>query len=93
MQTWSGSGDATDGEFIPAADVDFHIDVDPSSSEEMVTVTEAKPARRQGASSCAHAHMQKQLDTVLFHTWSIGHQADRADVTICSMHLLPNMTF
>ncbi len=36
------------GVFLPAADVDFHIDVDPTSGGEMVTVDEAKPIRRQG---------------------------------------------
>jgi translation initiation factor 3 subunit L len=47
VKTWNGSGDATEGVFLPAADVDFHIDVDPTSGEEMVTVEEAKPIRRQ----------------------------------------------
>lgn len=36
------------GDFLPAADVDFHIDVDPTSGEEMVSVEEAKQIRRQG---------------------------------------------
>jgi hypothetical protein len=39
------------GDFLPAADVDFYIDMDPTSGEEMVTVEEAKQIRRQGASS------------------------------------------
>jgi hypothetical protein len=38
------------GDFLPAADVDFYIDMDPTSGEEMVTVEEAKQIRRQGAS-------------------------------------------
>lgn len=37
------------GDFLPAADVDFYIDMDPTSGEEMVTVEEAKQIRRQGA--------------------------------------------
>lgn len=39
------------GDFLPAADVDFYIDMDPTSGEEMVTVEEAKQIRRQGALS------------------------------------------
>lgn len=48
MQTWNGKGDATEGEFLPAADVVFTIDIDSNTGEEMVTVSESKPARRQG---------------------------------------------
>jgi hypothetical protein len=36
------------GDFLPAADVDFYIDMDPTSGEEMVTVEEAKQIGRQG---------------------------------------------
>ena len=45
---WTGP---LQGDFLPAADVDFYIDMDPTSGEEMVTVEEAKQIRRQGASS------------------------------------------
>ena len=33
---------------MPAADVAFTIDIDSNTNEEMVTVSESKPARRQG---------------------------------------------
>lgn len=48
MQTWNGKGDATEGDFLPAADVVFTIDIDGNTGEEMVTVSESKLARRQG---------------------------------------------
>jgi len=47
VKTWNGKGDATEGEFLPAADVVFTIDIDSNTGEEMVTVSESKPARRQ----------------------------------------------
>ena len=48
-KTWSGKGDATEGEFVPAADLTFTIDTDATTGQETITVTELKQARRQGA--------------------------------------------
>jgi len=48
-KTWSGKGDATEGEFVPAADLTFTIDTDAATGQETITVTELKQARRQGA--------------------------------------------
>ena len=47
-KTWTGKGDATEGELIPAADLTFTIDTDPATGQETISVTELKQARRQG---------------------------------------------
>ena len=47
-KTWTGKGDAAEGELVPAADLTFTIDTDPATGQETVTVTELKQARRQG---------------------------------------------
>ena len=59
VQTWNGRGDATEGDFLPAADVVFTIDIDSNTGEEMVTVAESKPARRQGDNSLSAQVPQK----------------------------------
>ena len=45
---WAGEGDATEGEWKTSSDVDFYIDVDAASGEEMVIVVESNITKRQG---------------------------------------------
>lgn len=52
IKTHAGSGDLTQGEAQPTGDVQFFIDLDPTSGDEMVHVAEAAPPKRRGALGC-----------------------------------------
>lgn len=45
-KTWSGEGDALAGTLQPAGDIEFYVDVDPKSGQELVHVAEAKAVQR-----------------------------------------------
>ena len=45
---WAGEGDATEGEWKSSSEVDFYIDVDAATGEEMVIVVESNVTKRQG---------------------------------------------
>ncbi|KAK9803817.1 hypothetical protein WJX73_002987 [Symbiochloris irregularis] len=46
-KTWSGEGGALAGTLQPAGDIEFFVDVDTRSGQEVVHVAEAKPVQRQ----------------------------------------------
>jgi len=48
QKEWAGRGDATQGEWKSCSDVDFYIDVDAATGDEMVIVVENTVAKRKG---------------------------------------------
>jgi hypothetical protein len=48
QKEWAGEGDATEGTWVNSGDVDFYVDVDPTTGNEMVIVTETVVTKRQG---------------------------------------------
>lgn len=50
QKEWAGEGDATEGVWTHSGDIDFYVDVDPTTGSEMVIVTETDVTKRHGAS-------------------------------------------
>eukprot|EP00873_Tetraselmis_striata_P026748 jgi/Tetstr1/447012/TSEL_034470.t1 len=48
QKEWAGEGDATEGVWTHSGDIDFYVDVDPTTGSEMVIVTETDVTKRHG---------------------------------------------
>jgi len=48
QKEWAGTGDATQGNWVFSSDVDFYVDVDPATGDEMVIVVDSTVSKRAG---------------------------------------------
>mmetsp|Transcript_41884 Transcript_41884/g.99355 ORF Transcript_41884/g.99355 Transcript_41884/m.99355 type:complete len:181 (-) Transcript_41884:134-676(-) len=54
QKEWAGKGDGTEGEWVTSSDIDFYVDIDPATGNEMVVVVDIVPQKRYGEYLARH---------------------------------------